>query len=55
MDASVANHVALSSGSLQWNAWLIKAAHDREMDVFGSFFNLLYSLRLRQGGEDKLC
>jgi hypothetical protein len=30
-------------------------AHDWEVEVIASFFNLLYSLGLRRGGEDKLC
>ena len=33
----------------------IEVAHDWELDFFISFFNLLYSLRLRPGGEGKLC
>jgi hypothetical protein len=38
---------------IKWNVSFIRDAHDWEMDVFASFFNL-YSFRLRQGGEDKL-
>jgi hypothetical protein len=30
-------------------------AHDREMSLFTSLFNLLYSIRVRRGGEDRLC
>jgi hypothetical protein len=37
----------------QWNVSFSKAAHNWEVDVFASFLNLLYSFRLRQGGEDK--
>jgi hypothetical protein len=33
----------------------LRAAHDWEADLFTSFFNLLYSLRLRRGGENRLC
>lgn len=53
-DASVAVQLELSSGSLQWNISFIKATHDWEVDVFTSFFNLLYSYRMRREGEDKL-
>jgi hypothetical protein len=28
--------------------------HDKEVQFFSSFFNLLYSIKLKQGGEDKL-
>jgi hypothetical protein len=50
----VADYLELSSDSHQWNVSFIRDAHDWEVDVFASFFNLLYSFRLRQGGEDKL-
>jgi hypothetical protein len=46
-DASVANHLALSSESHHWNVNFLIAAHDWEVDSFTSFFNFLYSLRLR--------
>jgi len=29
--------------------------HDSEVDLVTSFFDLLYSIRLRQDGEDKIC
>jgi hypothetical protein len=32
----------------------IRVAHDWEVNVFISFFNLLYSYRVRREGEDKL-
>jgi len=31
-----------------------RVAHDWEVDVFASFFRVLYSARMRQVGEDKL-
>jgi len=40
--------------SLQWNVTFTRAAHDWEVDVFASFFNLLYSVRMRRDGVDKL-
>jgi hypothetical protein len=53
-DTSVVDHVQLSIDSHQWNINLIKAP-DWKVAVFTTFFNLLYSFRPRQGGEDKLC
>jgi len=53
-DASVAAHLELSSGSNKWNVRFVKAAHNWEVDVFASFFNLLYSIRVRWKDEDKL-
>ena len=52
VDASVAVDLELLSSSLQWNVSFVKAAHDWEMDVLALFFNLLYSFRVRQEGED---
>jgi hypothetical protein len=53
-DAFVAAHLDFSSGSLQWDVSFSRAAHDWELDVVASFFSLLYSLRVRRAGEDKL-
>ena len=41
-------------GSIQWNVSFIREAHDWELDVFASFFQVLHSVRERQRGEDKL-
>lgn len=41
--------------TIQWNISFVRAAHDLEVDVFVSFFNLLYLVRMRQDGENKLC
>lgn len=53
-DTYVAIQFELSSGSLQWNASFIRATHNWEVDVFASFFNLLYSYRVRREGEGKI-
>jgi hypothetical protein len=50
----VANHLKVSSDSHQWNISFIRAAYNWEVEVFTSFFNLLYSSRVGKGGEDKL-
>jgi hypothetical protein len=52
--ASMTNYLELSSSSHLWNVIFIRAAHDWEVEVFTSFFDLLYCYRLRQGGEDEL-
>jgi hypothetical protein len=54
-DASVAVHLELIGGYLQWNVSFIRAANDLEVYVSASFFKLLYSLRVRRGGVGKLC
>jgi hypothetical protein len=54
-DASMANHLVLLSDFQRWNVNFLRVTHDWEVDLFTSFFNLLYSFRLRQGGKNKLC
>jgi hypothetical protein len=51
----MANHWQFSNDTLQWNITFIRSMHDWEVDLITSFFNLLYSLRLRRGGEGKIC
>jgi hypothetical protein len=53
-NAFVANHLDLFSGSVQWDVNFIRATHDWELAIVTSFFTLLYSLRGRREGEDKL-
>ena len=42
-----------SSDSFQWNIGFARAAHNWE-DLFASFFNVLYSVKVRRDGIDKL-
>jgi hypothetical protein len=51
-EASVADHMQFFINNIQWNISFTKPVHDLKVDLF---FNLLYSLRLRQGGKDKLA
>lgn len=53
-DAFMAYYLELPSHFHQWNVSFIIDAHNWEVDVFTSFFKLLYSFKLRQGGEEKL-
>jgi hypothetical protein len=54
-DAWVADHMQFRNGNLQWNIFFTRPVHDWEVDLVSSFFELLYSLRVRQGGEDRIC
>jgi hypothetical protein len=54
-DAFVGDHLLLASDSHHWNVSFIRVAQDWEVDFFTPFFNLLYSIKLRQSGEDKFC
>jgi hypothetical protein len=39
-DASVAAQVNFFGSSIQWNVSFVRAAHDWEVDVFTTFFNI---------------
>jgi hypothetical protein len=45
-DTSVAALLELFGGSNKWKATFARVAHDWEVDVFASFFNLSYSIRM---------
>jgi hypothetical protein len=54
MEASIADSVECSNGSIQWNiqfSWLI---HDWEVEELASFYRCLYAFKLRGEGIDKL-
>jgi hypothetical protein len=54
-EAMVAYHVQFSNGNLQWNIYFSKSVHEWEVDLVSLFFDLLYFIRLRRGGKDKIC
>jgi len=51
-EAWVADNMQFSNGGIQWNVSFIRSVIDWEVDLVIAFFDLLYSLMLRQGGED---
>jgi hypothetical protein len=53
-DAHVEAHMELSGGAIQWNVSFVRSTQNWEVDVFVSFYRLLYSVRLRREGIDKL-
>jgi hypothetical protein len=53
-DASIAANVELLGGSIQWNVSFTIKAHDWEVGVFASFLQVLHSVTVRRGSEDKL-
>jgi hypothetical protein len=46
-NAFVVAHLELADGYNCRNVSFVRVAHDWEVDVFASFFNLLYSIRVR--------
>lgn len=53
-DTFVAVYVELCEGSIQCNVNFSRVAHDWEVNIFASFFKVLYLVRVIQEGEDKL-
>lgn len=53
-EASVAD-MLFSNYIFKWNITFIKSMHDWEVEMVTLFFNLLYCIRLSQGGEDRSC
>jgi hypothetical protein len=53
-DTSVANNLEFLRGSNQWNVSSAKEGHDWEVDVFTSFNQVLHSVIVRRGDEEKL-
>jgi hypothetical protein len=53
-DASIAANLEFLGGSNQWNVSFARAAHDWEVDVFASFFQVLHSVTVRRGCVDQL-
>jgi hypothetical protein len=52
--ATVADNLEFLGNSSQWNVSFIREAHDWEVDVFVSFFQVLHSVKVSRGSEDKL-
>jgi hypothetical protein len=53
-EAWVLNNMRVSNGNLHWNLSFIRSVQDWEVDLVIAFYDLLYSLILRQGGEDRI-
>jgi len=48
-------HMQFVSGNLQWSIDFIGQVHNWAVDLVTMFFDLLYCIRLGQGGEDRIC
>jgi len=53
-DAYVANNLEFLGGSNQRNVSFAIEVHDWEVNVFACFFQMLHSVIVRRGDEDKL-
>lgn len=53
-DTFVANHLEIPKSFIQWNMSFARAAYNWEVDVFASFFQVLYLGIVRLESEVKL-
>jgi hypothetical protein len=51
----VVDHMEFRDGNIQWNIIFTRSIQDWEVDVFFSFFKMLYSLRVKQWDMDRIC
>jgi hypothetical protein len=51
----VAENMQRQNGNILWNILFTRPVHDWEVEVVSRFFEMLYSLKLRYEGEDKIC
>jgi hypothetical protein len=51
----VVDFMQFQNGNLQWNIFFTRPMHDWEVDLVSSFFDPLYFLRVKQGGEVRIC
>jgi hypothetical protein len=53
-DAWVVDNLQFREGNMHWNVTFTKPIQDWEVEVVLSFFERLYSFRLRQGDDDRI-
>jgi hypothetical protein len=53
-DALVADNMEGLSGSTKWNVSFVREAHDWEVGVFASFFQVLHSTMVSRDRADRL-
>ena len=53
-EASIADNVERSNGTIQWNIQFSRLIHDWEVEELALFYSCLYACKLRGDGKDKL-
>jgi hypothetical protein len=54
-DAWVEENMQRQNGTILWNILFSRPVHDWEVEVVSRFFEMLYTLKIRSEGEDKMC
>jgi hypothetical protein len=53
-DASIADNMEILGGYTWWNVSFVREAHDWEVNVFASFFQVLHSAMVSSDRADRL-
>jgi hypothetical protein len=53
-EASIADNMERSNGTIQWNIQFSRLFHDWEVEVLASFYKCLYDCKMRGVGVEKL-
>jgi hypothetical protein len=54
-DAWVEENMQRQNGIILWNILFSRPVHDWEVEAVSRFFEMLYTLKIRNEGEDKMC
>jgi hypothetical protein len=54
-DVWVAETMQIHNGSIHWHVLFTRPVQDWEVELVSRFFEMLYSQRVRIGGEDQMC
>jgi hypothetical protein len=54
-DTLVAENMQRQNGNILWNILFTRHVQDWEVEVVSRFFELLYSIKVRYEGDDKIC
>jgi hypothetical protein len=54
-DTWVAENMQRQNSNILWDILFTRPVHDWEVEVVSRFFEVLYSLKVRYEGEDKIC
>jgi len=54
-DAWVEENMQRQNGTILWNILFSRPVHDWEVEAVSRFFEMLYTLKVKSEGEDKMC
>jgi len=54
-DAWVEENMQRQNGTILWNILFSRPVHEWELEAVSRFLEMLYTLKIRSEGEDKMC